>query len=72
MATRMTVNGISTTQVGQAQYETFCINRRTRKKAVQYDYRDLDGELFSCVRPTLKECRGQRDIWLMKKTQQMD
>lgn len=72
MATRMTVNGISTTQKGQEQYETFCINRRTRKKAVQYDYRDLDGELFSCVRPTLKECRGQRDIWLMKKTQQMD
>lgn len=72
MATRMTVNGISTTQVGQEQYETFCINRRTRKKAVQYDYRDLDGELFSCVRPTLVECRKERDVWLKRKAQQMD
>ena len=32
-----------------------------------YDYRHTDGELFSCVAPTLKECRQRRDEWLNKK-----
>lgn len=36
----------------------------TQKKRCQYDYRDTDGELFSCVAPTLEECRAKRDIWL--------
>lgn len=67
MATKMTVNGVSTTQVGQEKYETFCIDRRTHRKAVQYDFRDHDGELFSCVRPTLKDCRAERDKWIDRK-----
>ena len=53
MATRMTENGVSTTQKGQEQYETFVISTRPKRKAVQYDYRSAEtGELFTIVRPT--------------------
>jgi len=48
---------------GQEQHETF----ETRKKAVQYDYRHTDGELFSCVKSTLNSCKAARDAWLQKK-----
>ncbi len=35
---------------------------------MQYDYRHpTDGELFSCVKPTLDECRAARDKWLTAK-----
>lgn len=33
------------------------------KKRIQYDYRDKDGALFSCVRETLEECREARRRW---------
>ena len=69
MATRMTANGVSTnTTPGTEQYEVFYTGYRSRrKKHYQYDYRHTDGELFSCVAPTLKECRQRRDEWLNKK-----
>ena len=69
MATRMTANGVSTTTTpGTEQYEVFYTGFRTRrKKHYQYDYRHTDGELFSCVAPTLKECRQRRDQWVNKK-----
>ena len=69
MATRMTANGVSTTTTpGTEQYKVFYTGYRTRrKKHYQYDYRHTDGELFSCVAPTLKECRQRRDEWLNKK-----
>lgn len=51
---------------GQEQHEAFK-SSATRKKAVQYDYRHTDGELFSCVKPTLEGCRAARDTWLQKK-----
>ena len=51
---------------GQEQYDEFKSNA-TRKTAAQYDYRHTDGELFSCVRPTLDSCRAARDAWLQKK-----
>ena len=66
--TRMTQNGISTTQAGQEQYETFYSARRGRRiTRVMYDYRHTDGELFSCVAGTLKDCRQRRNEWLNKK-----
>ncbi|WP_289415398.1 DUF3873 family protein, partial [Bacteroides caecimuris] len=34
---------------------------------IMYDYRTEDGELFSVVSNTLKECRQKRDEWLAKK-----
>ena len=68
MATRMTENGVSTTQKGQEQYEPFVISTRSKRKAVQYDYRSAEtGELFTIVRPTLEQCRAKRDAWLREK-----
>ncbi len=69
MATKMTANGVSTTNTpGTEQYETFYSAHRGKKiSRVMYDYRHTDGELFSCVAPTLKECRQRRDEWLKNK-----
>lgn len=69
MATRMTANGVSTTSaLGTEKYETFYSAHRGKKiSRVMYDYRDTDSELFSCVAPTLAECRSKRDEWLKSK-----
>lgn len=67
--TQMTVDGVTTTKaLGQEQYEPFTrkVGRKS-KKYVHYDYRHIDGELFSCVKPTLDDCRAARDAWLEKK-----
>ncbi len=68
MATRMTTNGVSTTTApGTEQYETFySAHRGKRISRVMYDYRDTDNELFSCVAPTLAECRHKCDEWLLQ------
>jgi len=67
--TKMTVNGVTTTKaLGQEQYETFFSKVGGKKKSYcAYDYRHTDGELFSCVKPTLDACRAARDEWLKKK-----
>ncbi len=70
MATRMTINGVSTCQTaGTENYEKFQTGIGRRKRTlVQYDYRHpIDGDLFSCVNPTLDECRAARDKWLTAK-----
>lgn len=61
-------NGCSTCANGTEQYETFTarIGRKTIKR-VQYDYRTENGELFSCVAPTLDAARERRDNWLRAK-----
>lgn len=67
--TKMTVNGVTTTKTPrQEQYEFFTrkVGRQT-KKYVSYDYHHTDGELFSCVKPTLEACRAARDIWVEEK-----
>ncbi len=65
--TRMTINGVSTTAKGE-QYEIFYSARKGKNvQRVMYDYRDDDNELFSCVAPTLAECRRKRDEWLKTK-----
>ena len=51
---------------GQEQYETY-VSNITRKMAVQYDYRHADGELFSCVKPTLEACWRAKEDWLKRK-----
>jgi hypothetical protein len=48
---------------GQEQHEYYT-DRVSKKRRCQYDYRDDDGELFSCVRLTLEDCRRARNIWL--------
>ena len=69
MATRMTINGVSTcTEAGREKYERFQSGIGRRKRTlVQYDYRHTDGELFACVKPNLDECRTARDKWLNAK-----
>lgn len=55
---------------GQEQYETFSLSaslvgrRRAGQQRVQYDYRHTDGELFSCIAPSLDEARKRRDAWI--------
>lgn len=51
---------------GEEQHEGYCSDV-LRRGLVQYDFRDLDGELFSCVKPTLERCRQARDHWLAGK-----
>ena len=73
MATRMTENGVSTCRkAGSEQFEKFQTGFGRRKRTlVQYDYRAYDGELFSCVAPTvaptLEECRRKCNGWLSAK-----
>ena len=56
------------TEAGTEKYEKFQMGiGRRRRTLVQYDYRHTDGELFSCVKPTLDECRTARDKWLTAK-----
>ncbi len=71
---KMTENGISTTLIpGEENYETYypcpaCIHTDAGQiSCVQYDYRDMDGELFATVRSTLDECRKERDLWVIRK-----
>ncbi|MCD8282553.1 MAG: DUF3873 domain-containing protein [Prevotella sp.] len=70
MSTQMNINGLSTCRAaGMEQYESFQLRlgRRTRN-LIQYDYRHTDGELFSCVKPTLAACRAERDRWIARHT----
>lgn len=60
----MTKFGVSLCTGSTERFEPFS----TRKgEFLQYDYRHSDGELFSCVKPSIQECRDQRDKWLVKK-----
>lgn len=69
MSTKMTANGVSTTTTPDTeQYDFFYVGFHSRRKRYQYDCRHTDGELFSCVAPTLTECQRKRDEWLNKKT----
>ena len=56
-------NGCSTCQLGKEQHKSFAHRGKTY---FQYDYRTESGDLFSCVKPTLEECREKRDEWLKK------
>jgi hypothetical protein len=56
-------NGLSQCPNGAERYESF----KTRGKVYyQYDYRAESGELFSCVKPSLQQCRNARDEYFQK------
>jgi hypothetical protein len=57
------IDGQSTTEAGQEQYEQF-YSVALRRQLVQYDYRTMGGELFSCVTGSLEKARAKRDRWL--------
>lgn len=66
---KLTENGISTTKgLGEEKYIKCCLGAFRGKIYYQYDYRHLNGELFSTLRPTLEQCRKERDEWLKKST----
>jgi hypothetical protein len=55
---------------GQEQYEMFTSPGRAGgngKKHCQYDYRDVDGELFSCVAASLEAAREKCRAWREKR-----
>ena len=59
------MNGCSTTPAGQEHYETY-YSPTLHATRIQYDYRTPQGQLFSCVAPTLEAARARRDAWLLK------
>jgi len=58
------VMGCSTCKIGDERYEVFQTGGRRRKKYVQYDYRHVNGKLFSCVGVSVEACRKKRDNWI--------
>ena len=61
-------NGVSITQApGEEKFVKYRPVTFKGRIFYQYDYRHTDGELFSCVKPTLDECRAARDKWLNAK-----
>ena len=59
-------NGCSTCPIGSEKYEKFTIRVGHRILTKwQYDYRHINGELFSTVKSSLEECREAKDRWLI-------
>ena len=56
------INGCSTTAAGHEQWEEY--TSISGHPMVQYDYRTLQGELFSCVSHSIDVARARRDTWL--------
>jgi hypothetical protein len=61
------VNGCSTCPVGQEQWEKTKLPSNRKINAVQYDFRDTDGELFSTVAINLEVARKRKASWLIAK-----
>ena len=51
---------------GKEQFEQF-YDRVMKRYRFQYDYRDMDGNLFSCVASNLELARHRKTIWLKDK-----
>jgi len=60
-------NGCSTCQSGEENYTTFIAGSLKGTKYYQYDYRYVNGDLFTYVGKSLEECRKERDKWLKNK-----
>jgi hypothetical protein len=55
---------------GQSQHETYFDVRG--KERIQYDYRDIDGELFSTVKNSLEDCQEAMVQWLKNKYSKLE
>lgn len=62
---------IELTKTGQERYETFSPSHRPNQIFFQYDYRCIDGTLFSCIASSLKKCRIKLAIWSAKNNQEL-
>lgn len=63
---RTDIQGCSTCSTGAEQWEEFKSSLFRNKVMVQYDYRHINGQLFSCVAANLEAARAKRDAWLQK------
>ncbi len=61
-------NSCSVCEAGKENYITFRPAHRPKQVFYQYDFRTVNGELYSCVASTLEECRHRRDEWLKAKS----
>lgn len=59
------VNGCSTCQVGQENFEAF-YGHTLKTWLVQYEYRHTNGQLFTCIAFTLDQARKRRDKFLQR------
>ena len=59
------INGCSTCKPGQESYRS-SPSTDSNEVLIQYNYRAEGGDLFSCVKPTIEQCRLERDRWLMR------
>ena len=62
-------NGCSVCKKGQEKYVKCVLGAFRGRTYYQYDYRHTDGELFSTLKPTLEQCREEKDKWLQLKNQ---
>ena len=63
--TTLNKNGVSTTRaLGTENFETFAHPFVKNCNLIQYDYRHTNGQLFTCVGGSLKQCRERRNAWL--------
>jgi len=53
---------------GEHQYEKY-FSTNYKDYLIQYDYRHTNGELFSTVKRTLKECEAVKDKWVARQEQ---
>ncbi len=61
------LGAVSTCPDGEEKYTYFNITPRAKTKLgrrCQYEYRHLDGQLFTCVGHNLEQCQTKRDEWL--------
>lgn len=59
------IKGCSTCPASSERYETFL---SPIGMVLQYDYRDENGNLFSCVAVTLEIARRKRDLWIKEQS----
>ncbi len=57
------INGHSTCARGEESFERY-FSALANAMRYQYDYRTVDGKLFSCITTTLECARAKRDAWL--------
>jgi hypothetical protein len=60
------INGCSVCPIASENFEHFW-SEISNREMVQYDFRDTDGQLFSCIAPTLTEARNRRIKWIEAK-----
>lgn len=56
---------------GESQHEEYYSNT-CKRNLIQYDYRHTNGELFSTVKRTLKDCVVARNKWIDLKEKQQE